>query len=323
MIWPLGAPGRLRCLTLLALLAGAVILSGCARIEIGIHVNEDGSGEIALLSALDTRFLDAAAAAGDTGIKDPFSGLDEAGLPPGATVEEYDQDGFRGVRARFPFAASEDIKRTIDAALSDAGDDPTGAAAGLDQLFERFDLRRDGDGWRFDAVAVPLFMGALPGDGGDALGGDALGRRDGRTDAGGVRVHHPDRAAGRDRGAQRRRDRGRRPWVWSLDPLAEEPARAAGPDQQWQGQDHPARDHRGRGGAAGRGHHRRHLAQVTPGATRPAPDASAIAEYERRALAPPRSVSLAVAVFNHNLAAVDASWPASAPPMGLSGGGIA
>ena len=222
MTWPLGAPARLRCLSLLALLAGAVVLSGCARIEIGIHVNEDGSGEISLLSALDTRFLDAAAAAGDTGMEDPFSDLDEADLPPGATVEEYDQDGFRGVRARFPFAASEDIKRTIDAALSDAGDDPTGAAAGLDQLFERFDLRRDGDGWRFDAVAVPLFMGALPGDGGDALGGDALGGEMAELMLEGfeftIRIELPGEIV--EHNADAVEDGA---LVWSLDPLSEEP----------------------------------------------------------------------------------------------------
>lgn len=222
MTWPIGAPARLRCLTLLALLASAVVLSGCARIEIGIHVNEDGSGEISLLSALDTRFLDAAAAAGDTGMEDPFSDLDEADLPPGATVEEYDQDGFRGVRARFPFAASDDIKRTIDAALSDAGDDPTGAAAGLDQLFERFDLRRDGDGWRFDAVAVPLFMGALPGDGGDALGGDALGGEMAELMLEGfeftIRIELPGEIV--EHNADAVEDGA---LVWRLDPLSEEP----------------------------------------------------------------------------------------------------
>ena len=201
MTWPIGAPARLRCLTLLALLASAVVLSGCARIEIGIHVNEDGSGEISLLSALDTRFLDAAAAAGDTGMEDPFSDLDEADLPPGATVEEYDQDGFRGVRARFPFAASEDIKRTIDAALSDAGDDPTGATAGLDQLFERFDLRRDG---------------------GDALGGDALGGEMAELMLEGfeftIRIELPGEIV--EHNADAVEDGA---LVWSLDLLSEEP----------------------------------------------------------------------------------------------------
>ncbi len=222
MTWPLGAPARLRCLTLLALLASAVVLSGCARIEIGIHVNEDGSGEISLLSALDTRFLDAAAAAGDTGMEDPFSDLDEADLPPGATVEEYDQDGFRGVRARFPFAASEDIKRTIDAALSDAGDDPTGAAAGLDELFERFDLRRNGGGWRFDAAVSPLLMGALPGDGGDALGGDALGGEMAALMLEGfeftIRIELPGEIV--EHNADAVEDGA---LVWSLDLLSEEP----------------------------------------------------------------------------------------------------
>ena len=217
MTWPLGAPARLRCLTLLALLASAVVLSGCARIEIGIHVNEDGSGEISLLSALDTRFLAAAAVAGDTDLADSFIDLDEADLPPGATIEEYDEDGFRGVRARFPFAASDDITRTIDAALSNAGDDPTGAAAGLDELFERFDLRRDGGGWRFDAAVSPLLMGALPGAGGDALGDEMAALMLERFEFT-IRIELPGEIV--EHNADAIEDGA---LVWSLDPLAEEP----------------------------------------------------------------------------------------------------
>ncbi len=221
MIRPMSASVRLRCLALLALLASAVLLSGCARIEIAIQVNEDGSGTIALLSALDTSFLDAAAAAGDTDLADSFIDLDEADLPPGATIEEYDEDGFRGVRARFPFAASDDITRAIDAALSDAGDDPTGEAAGLDELFERFDLRRDGDGWRFDAVVTPLFMGALPGEDGDAF--------DSAFDSGlaelmleefefTIRLDLPGEIV--EHNADAVEDGA---LIWSLDPLSEEP----------------------------------------------------------------------------------------------------
>ena len=212
MIRPMDAPVPLRRLALLALLAGAVLLSGCARIEIAIQVNDDGSGEIALLSALDTQFLEAAAAAGDTEIEDSFLDLDEADLPPGATIEAYEEDGFRGVRARYPFAASDDIKGAIGAALTDAGE-----AAGPDELFKRFDLRRDGGGWRFDAVVSPIFTGALPGDDGDALNGDlaALMLEEVeftiRLDLPGEIVEHNADAV--ENGAL----------VWRLDPLSEEP----------------------------------------------------------------------------------------------------
>ena len=212
MATPAGAPAALRRWALLALLAGAVILSGCARIEIAIQVNDDGAGEIALLSALDTRFLDAAAAAGDTEIEDSLIDLDEADLPPGATIEEYDEDGFRGVRARFPFAASDDVKGAIDAALPDAGE-----SAGLDELFERFDLRRDGGGWRFDAVVSPIFMGALPGDEDGALNGELAELMleefefTIRLDLPGEIVEHNADAVEVSA------------LVWSLDPLSEEP----------------------------------------------------------------------------------------------------
>ena len=206
------APIPLRRLALLALLAGAVLLSGCARIEVAIQVNDDGSGEIAILGALDVRFLEAAAAAGDTEFEDSLLDLDEADLPPGATIEEYDEDGFRGVRARYPFAASDDIKGAIGGALTDAGE-----PGGLDELFKRFELRRDGGGWRFDAVVSPIFTEALPGDDGDALNGDlaALMLEEVeftiRLDLPGEIVEHNADAA--EDGAL----------VWRLDPLSEEP----------------------------------------------------------------------------------------------------
>ncbi len=169
-----GAPAYLRGLVLLALLASALVLTGCARIEIAIHLNDDGSGEISLLSAVDTRFL-ALAEDGATEIENSFIDLDEADLPPGATIEEYDEDGFRGARIRLPFAASDDVNDAINAALSDAGADLSGELSGLGptNLFERFDLLRDDGGWRFAAVVSP-FQETLSSGDGDIVGDDIL-----------------------------------------------------------------------------------------------------------------------------------------------------
>ena len=165
-------PARLRRWPLLALLTSVVVLTGCIRVELGIRLNDDGSGDISILSALNTEAM--SALGGDLGAEtgNPLGDLDGADLPPGAAVEEYDEDGFVGVRATFPFAAGDDVKDTIDALLSDAGDGLSGEPAGLDGLFERFDLRRDGSGWRFDAVVPPLNPEAPSGGGGSALGGE-------------------------------------------------------------------------------------------------------------------------------------------------------
>ena len=165
-------PARLRRWPLLALLTSVVVLTGCIRVEFGIRLNDDGSGDISILSALNTEAM--SALGGDLGAEtgNPLGDLDGADLPPGAAVEEYDEDGFVGVRATFPFAAGDDVKDTIDALLSDAGDGLSGEPAGLDGPFERFDLRRDGSGWRFDAVVPPLNPEAPSGGGGSALGGE-------------------------------------------------------------------------------------------------------------------------------------------------------
>ena len=225
VITPTVAPGRLRCWALLALLASAVVCTGCIRVEIAIRVNDDGSGTLSILSALDAEALRAFAEDGgaeiaeDGGaeIESPFSDLDAADLPPGATVEAYDEDGFIGVRASVPFAAGDDVPDAIAAVLSDAGDDLSGELAGTDGLFERFDLYRDGGGWRFDAVVSPLNQEVLSGGDGDALGGVVAAQR--LEDAtftirlelpGDVEEHNADAVDG---GAL----------VWSLDLLSDQP----------------------------------------------------------------------------------------------------
>ncbi len=217
MFAPTAAPVRLRRWALLALLASAVVCTGCIRVEIGIRVNDDGSGVISILSALDAEAMRAFAEDGGAEIEGPFSDLDAADLPPGATVEAYDEDGFIGVRASVPFPAGDDVNDAIAAVLSDAGDDLSGELAGTAGLFERFDLHRDGGGWRFDAVVSPLNQEVLSGGDGDALGGAVAAQL--LEDAtftirlelpGDVEEHNADAVDG---GAL----------VWSLDLLSDQP----------------------------------------------------------------------------------------------------
>ena len=157
-----------RAFVLLLALA-AVALVGCIRAEIAIRVNEDGSGEISVLTAVDAElFGELGAGLGGGEDVDPFSDLNEADLPPGASVEEYDEDGFTGVRITLPFDPGDDLARSIDQALTQAGGDDTDGLVGSDGAFDSFSLVREGEGWRFDATVAPVDDAD---EGADALGG--------------------------------------------------------------------------------------------------------------------------------------------------------
>ncbi len=158
--------GLARCLPLL-LAALAIALVGCIRAEIAIKVNEDGSGAVTVLAAFDQDAFESLAddfGDGATPELPSFDDLAATDLPEGVSIEEYDEDGFTGVRSTFPFAATDDIASVVDEVLSDADSDGT---FGADSAFESFELRREGEGWRFEATAAPL-NDAL--DGAEALG---------------------------------------------------------------------------------------------------------------------------------------------------------
>ena len=136
----------------LLLAALALALSGCIRVDLAIRVDEDGSSSLSgILAYSDALAAMAGDAAGEL--------IDGSGLAAGAAVEDYRADGYRGVR----FTRSGDVADLIEGV--------TAAGPGGDALFERFELLREGDEWRFDAVLRPLSE-AAPG-GGDGL--DALG----------------------------------------------------------------------------------------------------------------------------------------------------
>jgi hypothetical protein len=149
-------PRRFRAFALL-LAAVAMVLVGCIRFELSITVNEDGSGEASILVALDEEAIEAfdEETGGDT--ENPFSNPtdeDFADLPDGAAFEDYNEDGFVGSRVTIPFAASDDVPAALETffATTTAGDGLTGP----DGLFETLELRREGDGWRLEALSVPL-----------------------------------------------------------------------------------------------------------------------------------------------------------------------
>ncbi len=123
------------------LVAVALLATSCFKSETLIRVNEDGSGVIESLIALD---IDAALdLANAFGTEDaPTIGVDEAcddfeqqtDVPEGAEVRPYEEDGFCGISFTVAFAADE-FQQAV--AGADAGGD--------------FELRRDGTGWYFES----------------------------------------------------------------------------------------------------------------------------------------------------------------------------
>ncbi len=137
-----------RRLCVLVALIG-LVSTACFRIDIKVSVNDDGSGRVEGLLALDVEAAaELAAAFGsefeEEGAEAEIPSRDElcedflsdTDVPEGAEVEPYEDGDFCGVRYSADFTADE-----LDAALSDvSGEDGD------------FVIRRDGDGWRFDAT---------------------------------------------------------------------------------------------------------------------------------------------------------------------------
>ena len=131
------------------LMALAVLATGCFRVDVRTEVNEDGSGTVETLSAIDAdSVLELLAPFGEefTGGEELTresiceESLAETDVPEGATVEPYDEDGFCGLRVTADFGPGEDPAATI------------GELFGDDAGEGEFVLEREGDGWRFEAT---------------------------------------------------------------------------------------------------------------------------------------------------------------------------
>lgn len=167
-------------LRLVPLLALAVILAGCIRVDLAINVHNDGSGTLSMLAAVDEQLLSLVQQSGQSA-SNPFDQLtqDPSQLPPGAKVEPYSQDGFVGARLTFPFNAGDDVAKTLEQTFADIAGSATsngsgaatpgagaadgsaannplagllGGADGSGPL-QNFVLRKEsGGGWRFEAT---------------------------------------------------------------------------------------------------------------------------------------------------------------------------
>ncbi len=184
-------PGQRSRLVRLGALAGCVVLlTGCLRVQTAIHVNDDGSGTVSVLLAIDTaaikqfcqQFGQDSCAQSVSGTFSPKD-IDRSSLPPGTTVAPYKSGTYEGVRVTAPFRDPGEIVAVLGR-LSNAvpsGDSPAtssqpqptprsaattvrptstpapeGATASIADTFETLSVRRQGSGWKFDAIVPPV-----------------------------------------------------------------------------------------------------------------------------------------------------------------------
>lgn len=131
-----------RSLPLVGLLV--ILLSGCFKIDLKIVVEDDGSGSIEGLAAVDAgAFADLGAlfgeeAGGDAPSREELCQefIDDSDVPEGATTEPYEDGDFCGVRFSREYTAEEMQQELANSFEEDGGE---------------FVIERDGEGWRFQA----------------------------------------------------------------------------------------------------------------------------------------------------------------------------
>ncbi len=129
----------------------AFLLAGCIRVEVTFTVNEDGSGAVDTVVAVDEALL----ALSDESVADLAPNIDD--LPPGAVVDEYHEDGFVGQVVSVPFP---DMVLAAD------------SLRGVNEATEGWDwgFAREGDSWRFTMAVSPQGE-ELAGENGDFAAG--------------------------------------------------------------------------------------------------------------------------------------------------------
>jgi hypothetical protein len=192
----------------------ALVASGCYKSDIGVKVNDDGSGTVDIKVAIDPDAVKQLNEqfGGDTGdIGDAVDPCDEiqtesqdtSGLPPGTEVEPYEDDGFCGVHISAPFEAGTDIGSFISNDIMGAGEEDSTVT------FQDFTITDDGNGsWTFSATTVASS---------DAAGMDTSLFESFMKDASSiVRIDLPGKTV--ESNADREEDGY---LVWDLDPLGE------------------------------------------------------------------------------------------------------
>lgn len=144
-------------------LAVLVVLSGCIRYEGVIQIQDDGSGSVDVLTAVNPEafgaFGDLGDLGGETEICDDFNTeMTTGGIPEGATITPYSEDGFCGTRVQFPLAASQDHSDS----LADILDPSTriykqGDNWYFESDFNTDDITGEAEGFGDDQIVEELF----------------------------------------------------------------------------------------------------------------------------------------------------------------------
>lgn len=155
---PRGVTARLGALVAVVL-AGVVLATGCLRTEVGVVVDDDGSGRIDLDVWFDESALD------DIGLTaDGLLDLAEAATTgvDGAEVSGLAEDGARGIRMSLPF---DDYRQLADS-LTNA--DVQGQPL---RIFQSFEIQEgDGGSWSLDAQVDPGGFASVLAEAGGLLG---------------------------------------------------------------------------------------------------------------------------------------------------------
>jgi hypothetical protein len=202
-----------RARLLLPLLVLAFVATGCFRQDLGVTVNDDGSGSVSMLVAFNpeamSQFTDELGEAAGEMPEDPCADIessaseDASGLPDGASVEPYREGDFCGVILTAGFESVDELDETLGTLFSNT--ESQGLAS-----FQSFTIEQDGDGWVFEAV--PLDTGSETGGMDTGMFEDML---DGASNV--VRVKLPGRQV--DHNADRIDGDGT--LIWNLDVLGD------------------------------------------------------------------------------------------------------
>lgn len=198
--------------TLGALVALLLLLSSCIKYEGVIKIEDDGSGSVDILTAVDPEAFGALGDLADLGDAGDLGGdeicssfsseLNSPGdLPAGANVQPYNEDGFCGARVQYTLAASTDHS----AALADVFDDSTR-------------IYKQGDNWFFESnFNADEVTGEASAFGGDDIVGDLFADASFK-----ITIDLPGRAVPSENNATNVGDDGR--FTWDID-LLNPPAR--------------------------------------------------------------------------------------------------
>lgn len=185
-----------------ALLGLVVLLSGCIKYEGVITIQDDGSGTVDVLTAIDPEAFNAFGdLGGDLGttddICDDFSSdlTSPSDLPSGASIQPYNEDGLCGARVQFALEPSQEHSDDL-----------------ADVLDPSTRIYKQGDNWFFESdFSADEITGEAEGFGDDVVG-DLFGNASFT-----ITVDLPGRALAGENNATNVGDDGR--FTWDIDIL--------------------------------------------------------------------------------------------------------